>query len=134
MGESLIWTTNNAAIFKRSLTEYRYVGNKMAAFVMQTMGCDVAALNTVQFSMQFQAIDLRNPSFGLLHAIPVLLNTSQAITLVTSSLKAPRHRQKKYPISTLGSNKATLQTLMSCLRDMPPAPNPLTQLAPLPGI
>ncbi|CAD6588109.1 MAG: Putative pyridoxal kinase [Alectoria sarmentosa] len=27
-----------------------YVGNKMAAFVMQAMGCDVAALNTVQFS------------------------------------------------------------------------------------
>ncbi|KAL9128093.1 MAG: hypothetical protein Q9217_003146 [Psora testacea] len=29
---------------------YGYVGNTMAAFVMQTLGCDVAALNTVQFS------------------------------------------------------------------------------------
>ena len=28
----------------------RHVGNTMAAFVMQTLGCDVAALNTVQFS------------------------------------------------------------------------------------
>ena len=30
---------------------YRYVGNTMAAFVMQSLGCDVAALNTVHFSM-----------------------------------------------------------------------------------
>ncbi|KAK0515429.1 hypothetical protein JMJ35_001463 [Cladonia borealis] len=29
---------------------YGYVGNTMAALVMQTLGCDVAALNTVQFS------------------------------------------------------------------------------------
>lgn len=27
-----------------------YVGNKIAVFVLQSMGCDVAALNTVQFS------------------------------------------------------------------------------------
>ncbi|KAK0746123.1 Ribokinase-like protein [Schizothecium vesticola] len=27
-----------------------YVGNKIAVFVMQSLGCDVAALNTVQFS------------------------------------------------------------------------------------
>lgn len=29
---------------------FRYVGNKIAVFVMQSLGCDVAALNTVQFS------------------------------------------------------------------------------------
>ena len=29
----------------------RYVGNTMAGFVMQSLGCEVAALNTVQFSM-----------------------------------------------------------------------------------
>ncbi|KAI9878126.1 MAG: putative pyridoxal kinase [Pleopsidium flavum] len=29
---------------------YGYVGNTMAAFVMQSCGCEVAALNTVQFS------------------------------------------------------------------------------------
>ncbi|MCJ1402467.1 putative pyridoxal kinase [Xylographa trunciseda] len=29
---------------------YGYVGNTMAAFVMQVLGCEVAALNTVQFS------------------------------------------------------------------------------------
>lgn len=28
----------------------RYVGNKMATFVMQTLGCDVAGINTVHFS------------------------------------------------------------------------------------
>ena len=28
----------------------RYVGNTMATFVMQSLGCEVAALNTVQFS------------------------------------------------------------------------------------
>ena len=31
----------------------RHVGNTMAAFVMQALGCDVAAVNTVQFSMPF---------------------------------------------------------------------------------
>ncbi|CAF9909270.1 MAG: Putative pyridoxal kinase [Alectoria fallacina] len=41
---------------------YGYVGNKMAAFVMQAMGCDVAALNTVQFSTQTQAIHLPSHS------------------------------------------------------------------------
>ncbi|KAF7502653.1 hypothetical protein GJ744_005407 [Endocarpon pusillum] len=30
---------------------YGYVGNTMATFVMQALGCDVAALNTVHFSM-----------------------------------------------------------------------------------
>lgn len=34
----------------------------MAAFVMQAMGCDVAALNTVQFSTQTQAIHLPSHS------------------------------------------------------------------------
>lgn len=29
----------------------RYVGNTMATFVMQALGCEVAALNTVHFSM-----------------------------------------------------------------------------------
>lgn len=28
----------------------RYVGNTMATFIMQALGCEVAALNTVQFS------------------------------------------------------------------------------------
>lgn len=31
-------------------TDRRHVGNTMAVFVMQTLGCDVAALNTVHFS------------------------------------------------------------------------------------
>lgn len=32
-----------------------HVGNSMAAFVMQAMGCEVAALNTVHFSRSFLA-------------------------------------------------------------------------------
>lgn len=127
-------TISQSAGPKQSLTEYRYVGNKMAAFVMQTLGCDVAALNTVQFSMQTQTIDLSSPSYGLLPAVSILLKTLQAITPVTNSSKAPRHLQRKYPISTLGSNKATLPTSMSCLRAMPPALKPLMQLVPSPEI
>lgn len=34
----------------RILTFGRYVGNKVAVFVLQSLGCDTAALNTVQFS------------------------------------------------------------------------------------
>lgn len=59
---------------KQSLTKHRYVGNKMAAFVMQAMGCDVAALNTVQFSTHTQAIDILSPFLRPLLAISVLLN------------------------------------------------------------
>lgn len=33
-----------------TLTRFSYVGNKIAVFVLQSLGCDVAALNTVQFS------------------------------------------------------------------------------------
>ena len=32
-----------------------YVGNKIAVFSMQSLGCDVAALNTVQFSGFFSS-------------------------------------------------------------------------------
>ena len=64
MGEFPTYTISSPVGPKQNLIEYRYVGNKMAAFVMQTMGCDVAALNTVQFSMQTQANDLRSPSLG----------------------------------------------------------------------
>ena len=53
----------------QSLTGYRYVGNKMAAFVMQTMGCDVAVINTVQFSMPNQTIGPQSASSELLAAI-----------------------------------------------------------------
>lgn len=31
---------------------YGHVGNSMAVFVMQALGCEVAALNTVHYSMQ----------------------------------------------------------------------------------
>ncbi|KAM0799362.1 pyridoxine kinase [Usnea florida] len=46
--ESVVPETRVLAI--ASHVVYGYVGNKMAAFVMQTMGCDVSILNTVQFS------------------------------------------------------------------------------------
>jgi pyridoxal/pyridoxine/pyridoxamine kinase len=38
-----------AATF-HGLSVSRYVGNKMATFVMQSMGCDVSAINTVNYS------------------------------------------------------------------------------------
>ena len=53
MGESIKSIDPNSKRIvtkKKHLTKRRYVGNTMAALVMQTLGCDVAALNTVQFS------------------------------------------------------------------------------------
>lgn len=38
------------------LTLCSYVGNTMAVLVMQTLGCEVAALNTVHFSMSISFI------------------------------------------------------------------------------
>ncbi|RHZ66013.1 hypothetical protein CDV55_103118 [Aspergillus turcosus] len=46
--DSLVPETRVLAI--ASHVVYGYVGNKMATLVMQSMGCDVAALNTVHFS------------------------------------------------------------------------------------
>ncbi|MCJ1425090.1 putative pyridoxal kinase [Sticta canariensis] len=46
--DSLVPETNVLAI--ASHVVHGYVGNTMAAFVMQVLGCEVAALNTVQFS------------------------------------------------------------------------------------
>ena len=57
MGKPLNCAISHLASPKQSLIEYRYVGNKMAALVMQTMGCDVATLNTVQFSMPTHAME-----------------------------------------------------------------------------
>ncbi|OGM45538.1 pyridoxine kinase [Aspergillus bombycis] len=39
--------------------QMRYVGNKMATLVMQLLGCDVAALNTVHFSESLQPYRLQ---------------------------------------------------------------------------
>ena len=36
--------------FPRLTRSHSHVGNTMASFVMQSLGCDVSALNTVQFS------------------------------------------------------------------------------------
>ncbi|KAJ6789820.1 hypothetical protein PWT90_04511 [Aphanocladium album] len=38
------------ALWFQRLTFRSYVGNKVAVFVLQSLGCDTAALNTVQFS------------------------------------------------------------------------------------
>lgn len=55
MGKFLIDVTTNDAfallVLLHPLTYNRNVGNTMAAFVMQVLGCEVAALNTVQFSI-----------------------------------------------------------------------------------
>jgi hypothetical protein len=43
---SLAWS----ASIRNGLCDWSYVGNKMATFVMQSMGCDVSAINTVNYS------------------------------------------------------------------------------------
>lgn len=134
MGKPLNCAISHLASPKQSLIEYRYVGNKMAALVMQTMGCDVATLNTVQFSMPTQAMDLRSASAALLPAVSLLIYTFQAITLVIGSSKAPRHLQTKYPNFMLGSSKITLPTSMSCLPAMPLTLKPLKLSGLSPGI
>ncbi|KKK23653.1 hypothetical protein AOCH_007512 [Aspergillus ochraceoroseus] len=48
MSDSLVPETRVLAI--ASHVVYGHVGNKMATLVMQLLGCDVAALNTVHFS------------------------------------------------------------------------------------
>ena len=40
----------------RSLTLRRHVGNTMASFVMQYLGCEVSGLNTVQFSTELDSL------------------------------------------------------------------------------
>lgn len=37
-------------VFPLANFELSYVGNKMATFVMQSLGCDVSAINTVHYS------------------------------------------------------------------------------------
>jgi hypothetical protein len=53
----------------------RYVGNKMAAFVMQSLGCDVSAINTVHYSKH----DSSRPC-----STTIVSEVCQAITLRTS--------------------------------------------------
>jgi hypothetical protein len=54
-GEGSVWVSPQSAsdIASGSLIVNRWnsnVGNKIAVFTMQSLGCEVAALNTVQFS------------------------------------------------------------------------------------
>lgn len=51
MGESLVHRR------KLCLADFEpsYVGNKMATFVMQSLGCDVSAINTVHYSKHASA-------------------------------------------------------------------------------
>lgn len=51
--EGGLWVSQTASTKTRRLvliSSFRYVGNTMATFVMQALGCAVAALNTVHFS------------------------------------------------------------------------------------
>lgn len=45
-----LWVCRRADSRRRVLTPGRFVGNTMATFVMQSLGCDVSAINTVHFS------------------------------------------------------------------------------------
>ncbi|KAF2465048.1 Ribokinase-like protein [Lindgomyces ingoldianus] len=47
---TLIPETHVLAIASHTDGHSRYVGNKMASFVMQSLGCDVSAINTVHYS------------------------------------------------------------------------------------
>lgn len=53
-----------------------YVGNKIAVFVLQALGCDVAALNTVQFSLfpfrPFAGPDLQLTLHRQPHGVPAV--------------------------------------------------------------
>lgn len=89
----------------RHLTIRRNVGNTMAAFVMQSLGCDVAALNTVQYSAWHRVFPLQ---------LTQMLNLLQAIIPATSNSKAPRPLPKRSQTSTPVSNRASSQTSMSC--------------------
>lgn len=60
----------------------RYVGNTMAVFVMQSLGCEVAALNTVQFSISAR----EHPPSSRRNL--TVMRVSQAITKPTSRSKA----------------------------------------------
>ena len=45
-----LWVSKNKIFSVWYLTHASYVGNTMATFVMQALGCEVSALNTVHFS------------------------------------------------------------------------------------
>ena len=49
MGESML-RLEPSTLRDLVADDVRYVGNTMVTFVMQSMGCEVAAMNTVQFS------------------------------------------------------------------------------------
>lgn len=49
-GVSSRYATCHDCLLTVSVEWHRYVGNTMATFVMQSLGCEVAALNTVHFS------------------------------------------------------------------------------------
>jgi hypothetical protein len=54
-----------------------YVGNKIAVFVLQSLGCDVAALNTVQFSTSHPlCADIPRPPPS---SVPFLLSRQRAL-------------------------------------------------------
>lgn len=46
------WLSLSTEVFLTTFVD-SYVGNTMATFVMQTLGCEVAAINTVHFSTHF---------------------------------------------------------------------------------
>jgi hypothetical protein len=75
----------------------RYVGNKIAVFSLQSLGCDVAALNTVQFSMFFRSHKL-SPRHSVLPGAlysPILTQRSQVTIPDTDNGLARESRHKR---------------------------------------
>lgn len=71
----------------------------MATFVMQSLGCEVAALNTVQFSTSTIFIFFLRPPSG------VSTNPQQVTILVMAKQQALEPQRKKSQTSTPVSKK-----------------------------
>ena len=86
----------------------------MATFVMQSLGCEVAALNTVHFST-FQP-GLTNPTLTHMQL--------QVTTLAIANSRGLVPPLKKFQTSTRAYARVTSQTSMSCYRATPRVQQP----------
>lgn len=84
----------------------------MATFVMQSLGCEVAALNTVHFSTLQPG--LNNPSSD-----PWTHMQLQVTTRATANSRELVPPRRKFQISTRACARVTSQTSMSCYRATP---------------
>lgn len=85
----------------------------MATFVMQALGCEVSAINTVQFS----TLSANNHDAT---GIVARLTHSQAIIRDTNSSKDARLLLKRWPNFTrVSSSRASTTSMCCCLATVP---------------